>query len=157
MFYTLQNSVHSDRAGLFVCRKRTIYCPFAFACFGAAGVLNHFKIDEQIQIAMGLRRTVSGGSDAQGFVRFGIDGTGSHVARKTNRFNLVGGEITNLRAQSSGHIYFTLKDESAQLNCVLFSREKVPHRELLADARKFIARRRDVMRRRAISNSSCAP
>jgi exodeoxyribonuclease VII large subunit len=50
----------------------------------------------------------------------------------------VGGEVTNLRAQSSGHIYFTLKDAAAQLNCVLFSREKVPHRELLADGQKVL-------------------
>ena len=50
----------------------------------------------------------------------------------------VGGEITNLRAQSSGHIYFTLKDAAAQLSCVLFSREKVPHRELLADGQKVL-------------------
>src|SRR5271169_4281890 len=50
----------------------------------------------------------------------------------------VTGEVTNLRAQSSGHIYFTLKDASAQLNCVLFSREKVPHRELLADGQKVL-------------------
>jgi len=50
----------------------------------------------------------------------------------------VGGEVTNFRAQSSGHIYFTLKDETAQLNCVLFSREKIPHRELLADGQKVL-------------------
>ena len=50
----------------------------------------------------------------------------------------VTGEITNLRAQSSGHIYFTLKDAAAQLSCVLFSREKVSHRELLADGQKVI-------------------
>ncbi len=50
----------------------------------------------------------------------------------------VGGEVTNLRAQSSGHIYFTLKDATAQLNCVLFSREKVPHRDLLADGQKVL-------------------
>jgi exodeoxyribonuclease VII large subunit len=50
----------------------------------------------------------------------------------------VGGEITNLRAQSSGHIYFTLKDAASQLNCVLFSREKVPQRELLADGQKVL-------------------
>jgi exodeoxyribonuclease VII large subunit len=50
----------------------------------------------------------------------------------------VGGEVTNLRAQSSGHIYFTLKDAAAQLNCVLFSREKVAHRELLADGQKVL-------------------
>ncbi|TAK93446.1 MAG: exodeoxyribonuclease VII large subunit [Verrucomicrobia bacterium] len=50
----------------------------------------------------------------------------------------VSGEITNLRAQSSGHIYFTLKDAGAQLSCVLFSREKVSHRELLADGQKVL-------------------
>ena len=32
----------------------------------------------------------------------------------------VEGEISNLRVQSSGHQYFTLKDEGAQLSCVLF-------------------------------------
>ena len=50
----------------------------------------------------------------------------------------VSGEVTNLRAQSSGHMYFTLKDAAAQLSCVLFSREKVPHRELLADGQKVL-------------------
>src|SRR6266545_5640155 len=32
----------------------------------------------------------------------------------------VEGEISNLRAPSSGHAYFTLKDDLAQLRCVLF-------------------------------------
>lgn len=32
----------------------------------------------------------------------------------------VGGEVSNLRRQASGHQYFTLKDEGAQLSCVLF-------------------------------------
>ena len=50
----------------------------------------------------------------------------------------VTGEVTNLRAQSSGHRYFTLKDTVAQLSCVLFSREKVSHRELLADGQKVL-------------------
>jgi exodeoxyribonuclease VII large subunit len=50
----------------------------------------------------------------------------------------VTGEVTNLRAQSSGHMYFTLKDAAAQLNCVLFNREKVSHRDLLADGRKVL-------------------
>ena len=50
----------------------------------------------------------------------------------------VSGEITNLRAQASGHIYFTLKDASAQLNCVLFSREKISYRESLADGQKVL-------------------
>lgn len=30
------------------------------------------------------------------------------------------GEVSNLRQQSSGHIYFTLKDDRSQLSCVLF-------------------------------------
>jgi len=50
----------------------------------------------------------------------------------------VTGEVTNLRAQSSGHIYFTLKDTAAQMSCVLFSREPVTHRELLADGQKVL-------------------
>jgi exodeoxyribonuclease VII large subunit len=50
----------------------------------------------------------------------------------------VTGEVTNLRAQSSGHMYFTLKDAASQLSCVLFSREKVPHRGLLADGQKVL-------------------
>ncbi|MFZ0708615.1 MAG: exodeoxyribonuclease VII large subunit, partial [Terrimicrobiaceae bacterium] len=33
----------------------------------------------------------------------------------------VEGEISNHRRQASGHQYFTLKDESCQLPCVLFS------------------------------------
>lgn len=45
----------------------------------------------------------------------------------------VTGEITNLRAQSSGHIYFTLKDAGAQISCVLFRGENVANREFLQD------------------------
>ena len=50
----------------------------------------------------------------------------------------VSGEITNLRAQSSGHIYFTLKDAASQLSCVLFRSESVPHRDLLQDGQKVL-------------------
>ncbi len=50
----------------------------------------------------------------------------------------VSGEITNLRVQSSGHIYLTLKDGAAQLSCVLFRNESVPHRELLQDGQKVL-------------------
>src|SRR6266487_6934453 len=50
----------------------------------------------------------------------------------------VTGEVTNLRAQSSGHIYFTLKDANAQLSCVLFRTEAVTHRESLADGQKLL-------------------
>src|ERR671924_680567 len=50
----------------------------------------------------------------------------------------VTGEVTNLRAQSSGHMYFTLKDAGAQLSCVLFRGETVAHREWLADGKKLL-------------------
>lgn len=50
----------------------------------------------------------------------------------------VSGEISNLRAQASGHVYFTLKDADAQLNCVLFRSERVPNRHLLEDGQKVI-------------------
>ncbi len=50
----------------------------------------------------------------------------------------VSGEISNLRAQSSGHIYFTLKDAASQLSCVLFRKESVPQRELLQDGQKVL-------------------
>jgi exodeoxyribonuclease VII large subunit len=50
----------------------------------------------------------------------------------------VTGEVTNLRAQSSGHIYFTLKDAGSQLSCVLFRNEPVAHRELLQDGQKLL-------------------
>ena len=35
----------------------------------------------------------------------------------------VAGEVTNFRRQRSGHCYFTLKDDTAQLRCVMFRRE----------------------------------
>lgn len=35
----------------------------------------------------------------------------------------VKGEISNLRRQSSGHVYFSLKDRTSQLPCVLFARD----------------------------------
>jgi exodeoxyribonuclease VII large subunit len=50
----------------------------------------------------------------------------------------VTGEVTNLRAQSSGHMYFTLKDAGSQLSCVLFRSELVGHRELLQDGQKLL-------------------
>jgi len=49
----------------------------------------------------------------------------------------VTGEVSNLRAQSSGHVYFTLKDNGAQLSCVLFRSEFVPHRDYLQDGQKL--------------------
>jgi len=51
----------------------------------------------------------------------------------------VSGEVTNLRLQPSGHIYFTLKDAGAQLSCVLFRGEAPGARELLADGQQVLA------------------
>ncbi len=49
----------------------------------------------------------------------------------------VSGEVTNLRVQSSGHIYFTLKDAGAQLSAVLFRGERGVDRALVQDGRKL--------------------
>ena len=50
----------------------------------------------------------------------------------------VTGEVTNLRSQPSGHIYFTIKDAGAQLSCVLFRGELQVDRTVLQDGRKVI-------------------
>ena len=50
----------------------------------------------------------------------------------------VSGEITNLRLQNSGHIYFTLKDAGAQVSCVLFRGELQAERSLMQDGRKVL-------------------
>ncbi len=50
----------------------------------------------------------------------------------------VTGEVTNCRAQSSGHIYFTLKDAAAQLNCIVFRTDALANRAALQDGRKVI-------------------
>jgi exodeoxyribonuclease VII large subunit len=48
----------------------------------------------------------------------------------------VTGELTNVRVQASGHLYFTLKDSNAQLNCVLFRGESQADRSIVQDGRK---------------------
>jgi exodeoxyribonuclease VII large subunit len=50
----------------------------------------------------------------------------------------VTGEITNFRAQGSGHCYFTLKDASSQLACVLFRGTPIGDRNLLKDGQKVV-------------------
>ncbi len=50
----------------------------------------------------------------------------------------VRGEITNFRAQSSGHFYFTLKDATSQIGCVLFRGERVANRDALADGKSVL-------------------
>jgi exodeoxyribonuclease VII large subunit len=52
---------------------------------------------------------------------------------------LVTGEISNLRVQSSGHVYFAIKDAGAQLSCVLFRSEaQAVNRAYLQDGQKVI-------------------
>src|SRR3954447_26133641 len=50
----------------------------------------------------------------------------------------VTGEVTNFRAQSSGHFYFTLKDFESQVSCVLFRNEARETRALVQDGRKLV-------------------
>lgn len=50
----------------------------------------------------------------------------------------VNGEITNLREQASGHIYFSLKDAGAQLQCVCFRSDARSSRHLLKDGQKVL-------------------
>ena len=60
-----------------------------------------------------MRRTVKSVSQINAEARFLIE----------ERFGVawVTGEISNFRAYASGHWYFTLKDERAQLRCVMFA------------------------------------
>lgn len=48
----------------------------------------------------------------------------------------VEGEVSNLRRQPSGHWYFSLKDEGAQISCALFSARKREGAEVLEDGAK---------------------
>lgn len=50
----------------------------------------------------------------------------------------VTGEVTNYRAQASGHVYFTLKDGSAQLSCVLFRGQGGEGRRHLQDGARVL-------------------
>ena len=52
----------------------------------------------------------------------------------------VTGEISNLRQQASGHMYFSLKDDRTQVACVLFRGTRVGQRDLLEDGLKVVLR-----------------
>lgn len=52
----------------------------------------------------------------------------------------VSGEISNFRAPGSGHLYFTLKDESATLAAVMFQREARRAGFAMADGQAVLAR-----------------
>lgn len=48
----------------------------------------------------------------------------------------VEGEVSNLRKQSSGHWYFSLKDQSAQISCAMFSARRREGAEVIEDGVK---------------------
>lgn len=48
----------------------------------------------------------------------------------------VEGEVSNLRKQASGHWYFSLKDESAQISCAIFSAKHREGAEVIEDGAK---------------------
>lgn len=48
----------------------------------------------------------------------------------------VEGEVSNLRKQASGHWYFSLKDESAQISCAMFSARRREGADALQDGAK---------------------
>src|SRR5476649_236989 len=49
------------------------------------------------------------------------------------------GEVSNLRAQSSGHVYFSLKDAGAQLSAVLFRGDAARQSVALRDGLQVLA------------------
>ena len=51
----------------------------------------------------------------------------------------VEGEISNCRRPSSGHVYFTLKDSSAQIRCAMFKRSSQVVRFKVEDGMKVLA------------------
>lgn len=51
----------------------------------------------------------------------------------------VEGEVSNLKKQASGHWYFSLKDEGAQIQCAMFGARKRPGADVLADGVKVRA------------------
>jgi exodeoxyribonuclease VII large subunit len=50
----------------------------------------------------------------------------------------VQGEVSNLRRQSSGHVYFSLKDAGSQLPCVLFARDAAQQGFELSDGMEVL-------------------
>ncbi len=52
----------------------------------------------------------------------------------------VTGEVSGLRVQASGHIYFTLKDAASQLSCTLFRSETATRRDLLREGAQVLLR-----------------
>ena len=51
----------------------------------------------------------------------------------------VEGEVSNLKKQASGHWYFSLKDDGAQIQCAMFGARKKPGSEAIEDGAKVRA------------------
>ncbi|MEX2446726.1 MAG: exodeoxyribonuclease VII large subunit [Dehalococcoidia bacterium] len=51
----------------------------------------------------------------------------------------VGGEVANLTAASSGHMYFTLRDQAGALRCVFFRSANVGQRDLVKNGESLVA------------------
>lgn len=55
------------------------------------------------------------------------------------RSSWIRGEVSNLRAQASGHVYFSLKDGGAQLSAVLFRGDAARQSVVLRDGQQVVA------------------
>jgi len=51
----------------------------------------------------------------------------------------IGGEVSNLTIASSGHMYFTLKDQGGALRCVFFRNQNMPHRKHMQAGASLVA------------------
>ncbi len=49
------------------------------------------------------------------------------------------GEVSNFTQSSAGHLYFTLKDEEAQLRCVMWRTHAIRARQMLRDGARVVA------------------
>ena len=67
-----------------------------------------------------------------------LNGRVKRVVEKSGSSIWVTGEITNLRAQSSGHCYFSLKDSSAQVQCVCFRGDAARSRQSIAEGHQVV-------------------
>jgi exodeoxyribonuclease VII large subunit len=62
------------------------------------------------------------------------------VERDRNLGDLwVGGEVSNLVTASSGHIYFTLKDQGGTMRCVFFRNKNIGQRDRLTEGGSIVA------------------
>jgi exodeoxyribonuclease VII large subunit len=60
-----------------------------------------------------------------------------HLLEEAYPFIWISGEISNFRTPSSGHAYFTLKDQQSQISAVMF---RTQARSLQIKARRWVIR-----------------